>query len=315
MAEVATLPLPFLRVMMTAMVAALVVACSSDSSPEPLTESGLRSLLIGAGGPEAAALMARDRLVVEESIVACMAEEGFEYFVPSAIVEQPPLREVYASAEYIERYGLGISTQQFRQGGLPDGLIGYDESNDAVWEEDDGNAGYVDALDDATAAAYYEALNGSIGSSGDERRGCRRRALLEAPSAGAVLASLSEQQAKMEEAIAADERMVRFEQEALACLAEQGFDLASLDDPIEDFESRIDMLAAEVSYEGDRLIFGVEAEAELQALQDEELLMAAQYERCNAIGEGRVDSVSEIRADHVDRFLDANHHLLEPHLT
>jgi hypothetical protein len=102
---------------------------------------------------------------VQDAIVTCMAEQGFEYSPSGTSImgmlgtggEDDGPRP--GSEAWVARYGFGISTQAFSQDDVGPNLIG-STGGDLSFGVDDANRAYVEGLTPADQAAYYQALYG-----------------------------------------------------------------------------------------------------------------------------------------------------------
>ncbi len=103
----------------------------------------------------------------QDWITTCMADEGFTYRYSEStddISFDAPIdgEPAYGTREWIERYGLGVSTQAFDQGTVGSDLAGYTtstSSSSAMGEDPNGE--YLSSLTESEAQAYYEALYGT----------------------------------------------------------------------------------------------------------------------------------------------------------
>lgn len=162
-----------IRKLATAMLAfaLLGAACGSDNNTEASGTSPLSEFLgedvLGFGfDPDDPATQARfneQELKRQETIVACMSEQGFEY-VPqdTSSFNFATFNDGldYSSREYAEKYGFGMTTQHLPQETVGPDLVGYDESLFDDFSENDPNQAIIEAMDEATTEAYYLALYG-----------------------------------------------------------------------------------------------------------------------------------------------------------
>lgn len=115
---------------------------------------------------ESQARFAEQQREGEEKVAACMRELGWEYtpnIQDSSTMFVGGEEDLeYGSAEWVEKYALGITTQRYSQTAVGPDLVGYnDEGFDAV---DDGyvdpNSDYLEALSESEQQAYYQDLDG-----------------------------------------------------------------------------------------------------------------------------------------------------------
>ncbi len=204
---------------------------------------------------------------VNESVLACMAAEGFEWIPDDQNMVSfdgtPADGLEYGSRAWIEKYGFGMSTQMFSQSQLGPDLVGYDDSqNDTGEEYVDPNATYLEGLSEAEQMAFNEALYGSDqGPEYDESltdeemnqiyedyynspdykpTGCYNIASEEAYSGGefAVYEVFSDELNEMYERIQADPRIQAAEAKIAECMTGKGLAFTNMDAVYEDFNTR-----------------------------------------------------------------------------
>lgn len=176
---------------------------------------------------------------VQESIAACMADEGFEYVpvdVNAAYAEED--LEAQDTEEWVAQHGYGIATADEPAGEEP---------------TEDPNADYVEALSPGEQQAYYDTLYGPMPSEDEladdgsyaydwQDAGCQGAADHEVR--GDVLAPGSEHDALLEamgelyERVAESPDMVDLDAEWSACMADAGH--TDLEDPNAAWERAMD---------------------------------------------------------------------------
>lgn len=208
---------------------------------------------------------------INESVIGCMAAEGFEWI--------PDVRNnvqfdgttldglEYGSRAWIEKYGFGMSTQMFSQSQLGPDLVGYDDAQYDTGEDYvDPNAAYLEGLSDAEQMAFNEALyGGNDGPEYDESltdeemnqlyddyynspdykpTGCYNIASEEVYSGGefAVYEVFSDELNEMYERIQADPRIQAAEAKIAECMTDKGFAYTNMDAVYEDFNARTEPL-------------------------------------------------------------------------
>jgi hypothetical protein len=255
---------------------------------------------------------------VQELIVACMAEEGFEYRpveYPDP-VDDPAFtaREELSAEEYAARYGYGIST--------------FDPQVAQEEEFVDPNAELVEAMDEAEREAYDRALYGEMPevAEGEEYveygfgSGCQGRASEEVYGGGdaAVQEELGPKYEQLYERIEADPRIAEANAAWSECMAEAGHDFATPQDAQNSIYEQMDALYQEtyeqqpVPSEGEEAEF-VEPEideARLAEVREAEIALAVADQRCAA--EHLPEELrQEVSAEYEQAFIEENRELLE----
>lgn len=240
---------------LAAAVALPLAACSGDGDAEPSpTPSGegdatpLETLVRDYLAEWSAEDVNRRLAQMEESIAACMAEQGFDYtpvdWSPTEVDLSAGLDMQVGTLEFAEQFGYGITTDPFASG-----------LEDVV----DPNEAYVAAMSDAERDAYFAALYGETWADADaaggdgaaggddaepageplddwewERAGCSGRAQHEVLTAGIEDESFTALQEDMEqlfEDVAGDPRLAQANRDWAACMLDAGFDgLAAVGD-------------------------------------------------------------------------------------
>ena len=245
----------------------------------------------------------------------CMIAQGFEY-KPVDLGGGAALAGTdFESREFAEKYGFGISSNPFEEFFAEDSFV-------------DPNEEYVASLSEGEREAYQAALNGEPPdfTSGDEEDldtfipgGCQGEAFQEAFSIFSVFEEFGDEFEAIEEAFAADSRVLAAETEWSTCMADVGYTYASSDQAREDFEKRYNEIvsspdafepidADEAGDGGGFTAFGpTELTPEYQAQVDE----LAVEER--AVGLAAWDCADEnrqllqdIRVEYEQRFVDEN---------
>lgn len=152
---------------LAAAVALPLAACSGDGDAEPSpTPSGegdatpLETLVRDYLAEWSAEDVNRRLAQMEESIAACMAEQGFDYtpvdWSPTEVDLSAGLDMQAGTLEFAEQFGYGITTDPFASG-----------LEDVV----DPNEAYVAAMSDAERDAYFAALYGETWADADAAGG------------------------------------------------------------------------------------------------------------------------------------------------
>ena len=181
------------------------------------------------------------RDLVEESVAACMAGEGFEY-VPREAAATPVFDQGLSTVDHlavpalpgtrgeVERVGYGVDDIDAMEAMLAqEGVV-------------DVNTAYAESLGEAGRQAYYLALTGHDGTEQSDEGGCTGRALAQLPQPGVgdpsaryfeqYAALLGEMARFPQDVVAHDARTVALDAEWANCMAEAGHDLvAALDLP------------------------------------------------------------------------------------
>lgn len=247
--------------------ALLAAACGGDET----TEAGSSPLAEFLGqdfdfdSEDAQARFADEERERQETIVACMKREGFDYIPVDTssfnFVETSDGLE-YDSREYAEKYGFGFSTQRFSQEEVGPDLVGHSFDQESAEDgPNDPNQEIVDAMDDSTRDAYYEALYGSQddfpafdetmseeelaeAESGFEWEpsGCEGEAYSEDPT-NAFYQEFEDELEELYSAVQDDARIIEAQQEITDCVSEKGYELGSGSDffesMFEDIESQM----------------------------------------------------------------------------
>ncbi len=190
-----------------------------------------------------------------------MTREGFEY-VPRDASDIDFFSAAdgldYDSREYAEKYGFGITTERFSQEEVGPELVGhnYDEFEESF--DDDPNNAIVEAMDDSTREAYYEALYGpedsfpvydpetmtdeeleALENQIYEPQGCQGEAWTEGDGslANKFYQDFSDELQDMYEAIEDDPRLKAKEDEISECVGDKGYEFTGFDETLwESFE-------------------------------------------------------------------------------
>ncbi len=203
---------------------------------------------------------------VNEQVVACMAEQGFEYIPEdhgdTVIFGEEADEEglVWGSEEWTAKYGFGISTQ------LPQDVVGPEllGMDDSMFMEDEGehhdpNEEYINSLSEADQEAYFEALYGNDPGPDiaedmteeemdaayrewEENReitSCQDLAwesVNDGDGQQAFYREFGDEMEDMWESIQSDPRVVAAENEVSECMADKGFTYTSMNDTYEEFD-------------------------------------------------------------------------------
>lgn len=146
--------------------AALLAGCSSgDDKPAPATEltsplEEFYNALYGTGQDTSEEDWAAQDRQVQESVAACMKEQGFDYTpdvqqTTSAVSSEDDGLE-WGTVAYAEKYGYGIT--YWSDPDNPDNQMATTSATEYV----DPNGDYVNAMSESEQTAYYAALWGDI---------------------------------------------------------------------------------------------------------------------------------------------------------
>ncbi len=280
----------------------------------------------------------------------CMRDQGFEYVpidsMQFASFGGPGDDLPYFSDAWVEKYGLGITTQRFPQSMVGD-LVGFPDEQFGAPDEGfvDPNAEYIESLSPAEQDAYYAALYGDepdFGPEGPgedftfEASGCQNEAFEQAfndgPMGGqqAFYEAFGDDLEAMEERVQADPRIIEFNAMVTNCVTAAGLEWTGQEDVYSRFEQRLqDLQPAALRSSVDpfeeagldpeemtdreledffRDLNRLDAEglAVLAELQAEELALAKVVVDC---GGGLLNEqiiMSEVRIEYEQEFLDTN---------
>ena len=198
-------------------------ACGGDSGSADTEQRGNGSVEDQIGFDTAGIAERQSR--VEAAIQACMAAQGFEYVPVDPLAQRAAITGStrLSEDEFNEQYGYGISTL-FGRGG----------------EQTDPNARIRAGLSAADRAAYDRTLWGEntgltfaqAVDTGDftELGGCTKQSTEEVFGGAETLTALQSKLDELDEQIAADQRMVRANEEWVACMADRGYQFEEPDD-------------------------------------------------------------------------------------
>jgi len=257
---------------------------------------------------------------VEELVVACMAEQGFEYLPVEypEFTEDPAFaaREDLSPLEYASEYGYGFNTTQTTQ--------------EAEQEFTDPNSELVEALAPAEQEAYYLALYGEQTEFDPEAEeevveygfggGCQGEAAEEVYGGGGAQEELGPAYEQLYERIQADPRMVEANAAWSACMSEAGYSYTNQEEIYEYlseqqnalYEESYAELPTEVPAEGatEEFVEPELDEARLAELREEEIATAVADETCRA-EHLPPELVQEVNAEYEEAFIEENRELLE----
>ena len=240
--------------MVSAMVIA-IAACGGSSqsegtdSEEADGEANSVAAFLGfdPNDPDAAAAnSARLNMRQQESVAACMVNQGFEY-VP-AVVPISAQDFVFDEEEYAREQGFGISTAAELVNNGAEGVAGVAVGSGSALEQwVDPNQAIREALSDSESSAYQEALFGEptdleFGSDlsdpesepTDEDlwgRGCMGEANREVyGEVDEVFRELEPLFTELQQRVESDPRVVEAAQGWTACMADRGYDFQTVDE-------------------------------------------------------------------------------------
>lgn len=265
----------------------------ADDEPAMASDSPLGAFFADDGGFQAA--LAEYTVRVEEVIVRCMAEQGFEFAPTGNRTNEVQERQNELSERaWTLEYGYGIST-----------------SFDTIAQQQasDPNGAIIFSLGPAEREIWFQTLlgvdyEGFGGPAEDgpplEEQGCIGQALIETGGQGAIegLETFGEAYEEGEEALYDQNEMIIALGEWTRCMSEAGFpDFSELDEPEESIGDRLEVITAPLNEaldgldpeEGQALIAGDTLELEslpgldvdaLRTLQADELKLALQDLDC-----------------------------------
>jgi len=353
-----------MRVLLAVLVAILLsAACGSASSPtNPETaregdesrsfadvefKSPLADFLgrdIGAFEFDEATLR-QEQLEFERATAECMAKKGFEYtpIDPAQTVSVIPSGDEFerGSTAWTNKYGFGVTTRWFPQSQVGD-LVGRADVGFTQPVFVDPNQEYVEGLSEGERDAYYEALQGTFPEFGPEGpdedfvfepQGCQSEAFRNGTERDSNVQrfnqAFGDDVSALYERVEADSRMVAFQTEVSACVAEAGMEWTNRSDVYNRFQPRLDELRPDASSQ--QAIFeaaGLDPEtmserelddfvADMKRLTPEKLSILAELQaeeialakRVDACGGGQLQEQvirNQIQVEYEQKFLDQN---------
>lgn len=219
---------------------------AATASPDELT---LGSFFGWNDDPEAAQQEWEEQeRQIQESIRACMAEQGFEY-IPMDFPDQDFIFEEPDHEEMVRTQGFGITTWMDQEEGFFEGP-----------EFEDPNQPIIEAMSDSERDAYYQALHGDWENfepqidpdTGEEiwedtgfGEGCEGQAYEEAyGNQDQLWEEMGPELDAMYERIQADPRMVELQTQWSSCMADAGYQFSDQEDLWDwiqtDFQPRAD---------------------------------------------------------------------------
>ena len=296
---------PALPVCLALTVCLVLAACGSDpSDADRVSLSYSESPIDEALGLDIA-LRSGDLVELERAaergVVECMNAVGFEYvpidfasqFEPESNAEDPDSRA------YAEANGYGISIRPVFEAPAPEDLV---DPNDEVRAQ----------LSPAELDAYQIALFGEAPVDDEpvaveDRSGCVSEAYDSMYSAQADLGTVErffgefgDELGRLEERFRSDPRFLELEQQWAACMAEEGFAVASREEVFVELDRRMSEVGAD-------LVPGEEPSAEMQERIDE----VRDWERIAAVAEWDCnqpvqDDMQRLRYGYEALFLEEN---------
>jgi hypothetical protein len=285
----------------------------------------------------------------QDAVAACMKKQGFEYTAqdPSSYVNFGSTASdglEYGSAEWVAKYGFGISTQRWSQAAVGPDLVGYDDSQFQPTEAvADPNMGYVEGLSPEEQAAYNKALYGdtpaydqtmsdeetaSTMSDGYAVGGC----YAEAQSASNSLETqfyqeFSDELNAMYERAQNDPRVVEATKTVSDCVASKGLEYTDQEKLFTDIDAQLSAIQALLPDPGaglseeelskaspeelDRIFnqpveFSDEAKSKLAEVQASEIELAKAVDACGGGYEAQGKVFQEVIAEYEQQFVDDN---------
>ncbi|MFV0524688.1 MAG: hypothetical protein ACK5RL_09335 [Acidimicrobiales bacterium] len=301
----------------------LMVACGSSGPEEATVFEDLGLVAPEDPGAEAEAQLAAER-EAQEAAAVCMREQGYPY-EPWSEIELVAAIPVAAaepgSRGFAEERGYGV-------------LFGFPQSLEThPSAKKNPNQPYVDGLTNDEKFVYYETLLGVAGGDGLMRPGVDEELYLSGGCLGRELEGIAEEMnlygelvgayETLEVTVNSDQRLLDYDREWSACMAEQGLTYASSPAAMADFEGRSSELWATVvfpadAYSADELVAMSEAERtalytaepefdeqEWESWLEEERQVATADFDCQG-DQPREDLFIEVLAEHQDAFVAAN---------
>lgn len=257
----------------------MLAACgseSADSGPavevdpdapksidDPSLHSGPLLTYLGidtSGGQEA---VMRERQREGERVVAeCMAREGFEY--TPAVIEDTYFSKYEEalkpwSVEWVEKYGLGISTQRFGQSEVGPNLVGYSDEHFITGRPTPSpNDTYRESLTEGEREAYSMALHGDMSqldeNSSWEPQGCQGEGFNvmfgdmfnRFEEFSTEFATVFED---LEARLEADERITEWQKKVSTCMSGKGHAYTNMEDTRNQINNRLSSVGNRAAYE------------------------------------------------------------------
>jgi hypothetical protein len=221
-------------VLTTAMVVVALVGCTDDEGDLHQEQAAMLGFLDPDASPsEIFEHFTQGQIEVQELIVACMAEQGFEYIAWIPAPEDGVPRGMTA-AEYKRLYGWGMMESRVIAGRQ---IAGEGPAPDP-------NIELRTALDEPTGAAWDVAMYGPVESRGDpdSREGCRAQAEF---AAGAHRQTEAWQElapliSGIHSRIEADPRSIEARRNWSQCMAEAGYPFDNVDEAIFSIDDRFE---------------------------------------------------------------------------
>ncbi len=258
-----------------------VVSCGSHDEPDTYVSS-----LAQATGNPLLSYENLDRMwefdvgLQNDLVASCMREAGFEYERQPPSEDYSPLRTNLlepGTDEFIQTYGLGISTQVFFERALPADLVGISDDFLDASNSEVTNLPTSDAQSLGSSQAYFDALT--------SEGGCYEQAILQA--FGTTIDFRSKYQTELDqlrESTRNDPRVVERDDSLRACVLDAGVDgFVSLDDAVLKLTAEADRLNFASGTEEAPVDQPISPEiaADLRELQQRELLLARTIHSCD----------------------------------
>jgi len=245
----------------------------------------------------------------------CMLENRFQFTPPRSTGQSASGQRggdlLAGSAEWIEKYGFGISTLYFPQA-MVGNLVGIPDDEAPITSADVErlNAAYTESLSETELDAYYLALRGTE-AEGDGPQGCIDAAFEHIRSSSVdtqgIMQTLGDDFEELYSRIDADSRVVEFYAEIGMCVADTGLEFNGFSETSQQLIPRVQALQAELeaTNSGEQRLSEAGL-AELSKLQDEELALAAAVVACGGGPDETKKAIGAVQAEYERDFLAEN---------
>lgn len=304
-----------------------------EASASPLGSLlGFDVMSSGSGDSEAERQRAANR-----AVAACMTKEGFEYHAPKIASHTSGGGETelaHWSKEWVEKYGMGISTTRFSQTAVGPNLVGYtDDVSDVSTQTGDPNEAYLNTLSDGERDAYNAALYGAIPTDGDtdtqtnEPGGCFGEGFKAsygdmASKGEALFAEFGDAFEQLHARVQSDTRVVEWRKKISMCMSERGHNYTDMDNLRSQLEGRLAAFAPSAddsgvdfsqmserdidAYYAARGRISEDKLPELAAIQKEEIAMAKDLVACGGGELNEAIFMADIRKSYEEKFVKEN---------
>ena len=209
-----------------------------------------------------------------EAVESCMKTQGFDYSPPAPT--SAPLVGAggdgadFASLEWAETWGFGVSTQLLPADVVGPNLKGFDEAADVLEVPQES----LEGLPQEEVQAFFEALEGPEGCLAEGER----LAFSVEPEPFEI--EFRDELAELQERADAHPDVVGHAEGVQQCLAGRGYDYGSGYEAAIEFERRADALLGQLAYDADGSLDGPSG-ALLAELQADEIALASEVYDCD----------------------------------